>query len=176
MRWIWIDAFVAFSSGESASAVKNVTLAEDILHDHFPGWPVFPPSLMVEGMAQTAGILVGECRDFRDNVVLAKLQHVELARYAGPGQQIRYDASLVTIDDRAAATTGVVSIDGESSGTVDLIFSHVRGENQVGLPSHNFVFTDQFMYLVEQFRGAGGGLSGADRHADGNKPAGVVGP
>ena len=46
MRWIWIDTFVEFVSGQRATAIKNVTLAEDYLHDHFPGYPVMPPSLM----------------------------------------------------------------------------------------------------------------------------------
>ena len=50
MRWMWIDTVVEFVSGERASAVKNVTLAEDYLEDHFPGYPVFPVSLMIEGL------------------------------------------------------------------------------------------------------------------------------
>ncbi|MBN2446726.1 MAG: beta-hydroxyacyl-ACP dehydratase, partial [Phycisphaerae bacterium] len=62
MRWIWIDRFEVFESGRRAVAVKNVTLAEDHLHDHFPGFPIMPASIMIEGMAQTAGILVGEAR------------------------------------------------------------------------------------------------------------------
>ena len=59
MRWIWIDRFESFELNVAAVAVKNVSLAEDHLHDHFPGFPVMPASLMIEGMAQTAGILVG---------------------------------------------------------------------------------------------------------------------
>ena len=53
MRWFWIDRFVEFVPGSHAKAVKNVTLAEEHLHDHFPGFPVMPGSLMLEGMAQT---------------------------------------------------------------------------------------------------------------------------
>ncbi|NTU73805.1 glycosyltransferase, partial [Candidatus Roizmanbacteria bacterium] len=45
-------------SGKRAVAVKNVTLAEEHLHDHFPGYPVMPESLMIEAMAQTAATLV----------------------------------------------------------------------------------------------------------------------
>ena len=60
MRWIWIDKFVEFRSGEFARAVKNLTLAEEHLHDHYPGYPVMPASLIIEGLAQTGGILVGE--------------------------------------------------------------------------------------------------------------------
>ena len=51
MRWIWIDKFTAFESGRYAAAIKNVTLAEDHLHDHFPAYPVMPACLMIEGMA-----------------------------------------------------------------------------------------------------------------------------
>ena len=77
MRWIWIDAFVEFESGRRASAIKNITLAEEHLHDHFPGYPVMPACLLIEGMAQTAGILVGEARGFAENVILAKIRKAE---------------------------------------------------------------------------------------------------
>ena len=54
MRWIWIDKFIEFDSGHRAVAVKNVTLAEEHLHDHFPGFPVMPETLMIESMADAA--------------------------------------------------------------------------------------------------------------------------
>jgi 3-hydroxyacyl-[acyl-carrier-protein] dehydratase len=74
MRWIWIDKFLEFESGKRAVALKNVTLAEEHLHDHFPGFPVMPECLMIEAMAQTAGILVGEARKFQEKVILAKIK------------------------------------------------------------------------------------------------------
>jgi len=154
MRWIWIDTFVAFESGVSASAVKNVSLAEEHLHDHFPGYPVMPPSLMIEGMAQTAGILVGEARDFQENVILAKIRRAEFDDYARPGDTLRYDATIETIDDRAAVTSGTVLKNDTPIGRVDLIFSHVgHSEQAFGLPEHNFVFTEQFRQLLAGFRG-----------------------
>jgi 3-hydroxyacyl-[acyl-carrier-protein] dehydratase len=52
MRWIWIDKFVEFTSKKSATAVKNVTMAEEHLHDLYPAFPIVPHSLIVEGMAQ----------------------------------------------------------------------------------------------------------------------------
>jgi len=66
MRWIWIDRFVEFVPGRRATAVKNISLAEEHLHDHFPDFPVMPECLMIEGMAQTAGILVGEAKKFSE--------------------------------------------------------------------------------------------------------------
>ena len=157
MHWIWIDAFVEFVSGQRASAVKNVTLAEDHLHDHFPGYPIMPACLLIEGMAQTAGILVGEVRGFAENVILAKIRKAEFDDYAVPGDQIRFDAVLETIDDRAAATTGSVLKNGKPMGRVDLMFSHVnQSERPMDVPDHNFVFTDQFLNLLAGFQIRGG--------------------
>lgn len=157
MRWIWIDSFVEFVPGRRASAVKNITLAEDYLSDHFPGFPIMPAALIIEGMAQTAGILVGEARGFTENVILAKIRSAEFEDFAVPGDQLRYDAVLETIDDRAAATTGIVLKNGQAMGKVDLMFSHVNNaEKPPELPDHNFVFTQQFMQLLEGFRIRGG--------------------
>ena len=156
MRWIWIDAFAEFESGQRASAIKNITLAEEHLHDHFPGYPVMPACLLIEGMAQTAGILVGEARGFAENVILAKIRKAEFDDYAVPGDQIRFDAVLETIDERAAATTGSIMKNGKPMGKVDLMFSHVnQAEKSVVLPDHNFVFTDQFLNLLAGFRTRG---------------------
>lgn len=156
MRWIWIDTFVDFVPGRRASAIKNVTLAEEYLHDHFPGYPVVPPPLIIEGVAQTAGILVGEARDFSENVILAKIRRAEFDDYAGPGDQLRYDTVLESFDERAAVTSGTVFKNGETIGRVDLIFSHVnQAERALDLPEHNFVFTEQFTNLLAAFRRGG---------------------
>ena len=152
MRWIWIDSFVEFVSGQRASAVKNVTPGEDYLQDHFPGYPVMPAVLIIEGMAQTAGILVGEARGFVENVLLAKIRRAEFDDHAVPGDQLRYDAVIESLDERAGITSGTVLKNGNPMGRVDLMFSHVnQAEKQLDLPDHNFVFTDRFMNLLEGF-------------------------
>ena len=161
MRWIWIDAFVDFVSRQRASAIKNVTLAEDHLHDHFPGYPVMPPTLVIEGMAQTAGILVGEARGFAENVILAKIRNAEFDDYAVPGDQLRYDAVIESMDERAAVTSGTVLKNGKPIGRISLIFSHIgQADKAIDLPEHNFVFTEQFMSLLATFRGRGADGSG----------------
>ncbi len=153
MRWIWIDRFVEFVSGERASAVKNVTFAEEYLHDHFPGYPVMPAVLMIEGMAQTAGILVGEARGFTENVILAKIRRARFDDHAVPGDQLRYDAVIESLDERAGVTSGTVLKNGKPIGLVDLIFSHLKqAQRPLDLPDHNFVFTEQFMSLLATFR------------------------
>ncbi|MFH0983047.1 MAG: beta-hydroxyacyl-ACP dehydratase [Planctomycetota bacterium] len=153
MRWIWIDTFTEFESGKRASAVKNVTLAEEHVHDYAPGYPLLPPTLMIEGMAQTAGILVGEARGFRENVILAKIRRATFDEYCRPGDQITYTAVLDMIDDVAAMTRGEVFRNGRKIGAVDLIFSHVdQSSSDLDLPDHNFVFGDAFLDLLKNYR------------------------
>src|SRR5271154_1176433 len=99
MRWIWIDKFVSFNPGKSATAVKNVTLAEEHLHDLYPAYPIVPHSLIIEGMAQTAGILVGEARNFAEKVILAKIGRATFHRLVRPGDTIAYQAKIEQLSD-----------------------------------------------------------------------------
>jgi 3-hydroxyacyl-[acyl-carrier-protein] dehydratase len=149
MRWIWIDKFVEFESGRRAVAVKNVTLAEEHLHDHFPGFPVMPECLMIEAMAQTAGILVGQANDFREKVILAKISKAVFFDFVAPGDRLRLEARIETMADEAASTSGTIVRDGQSIAEIDLMFSHID-QNLGGkkFPEDNFVFTDTFASLL----------------------------
>src|SRR5437773_916711 len=103
MRWIWIDRFLEFESRKSARALKNLSLAEDYFADHFPGYPVMPAALMLEGLAQTGGILVGEANDFQEKVVLAKIPWARFHRDVLAGEQLVYDVNLLHLRSEGAA-------------------------------------------------------------------------
>ena len=96
MRWIWIDKFLEFNSGKSAVSLKNVTLAEEHLHDHFPGFPIMPECLMIEAMAQTAGILCGEARKFQEKVILAKIRKAVFYHFVRPGEDCKVGSGSET--------------------------------------------------------------------------------
>ncbi len=149
MRWIWIDRFVEFVPNTSATAIKNVSLAEEHLHDHWEAFPVMPTSLMIEGMAQTAGILVGQARDFKEKVILAKISKAEIREPVLPGDQITYHAEIQSISEQAASTEGTVLKNGRPIGSINLMFSHID-QNLAGVkfPAENFVFTGQFLRLL----------------------------
>ncbi len=157
MRWIWIDKFIEFESGQRAVAIKNVSLAEEHLHDHFPGYPVMPASLIVEGMAQTAGILVGEAGGFQEKVILAKVKRAKFHREVRPGDQLRYEAAIEHLAPEAATTTGRVLVNGDLLAEIDIVFSHIDN-NLSGLtfPKDNFVFTEDFKSLLRTFSVASG--------------------
>ena len=161
MRWMWIDRIVEHEPGVRLVAIKNTSLAEEHLHDHLPAtadtpaMPLMPASLMIEGMAQTAGILVGATNDFQEKAILAKVAKAEFAADILPGMTIRYSAKIDRIDSAGAVTRGFVEArtnDPQEGGDVwqpigriNLMFSHVD-QNMAGLefPEENFVFGDNF--------------------------------
>ena len=125
MRWIWIDKFLEFNSGQNAVALKNVTLAEEHLHDHFPGFPVMPECLMIEAMAQTAGILVGQARNFEEKVILAKINKAVFYHYVRPGDTITLHARIDSITPEAAGTSGEIHRGDETIAKISMMFSHI---------------------------------------------------
>jgi len=106
MRWFWIDRFTEFESGRRATAIKNVSLAEEHLHDHFPGAPMMPNSLVIEGIAQTAGLLVGEHGGFEERVVLAKVARATFHFPAVPGDTLEYRVEIDDIHKDGAIASG----------------------------------------------------------------------
>jgi 3-hydroxyacyl-[acyl-carrier-protein] dehydratase len=153
MRWIWIDKFTEFTSRTSATAVKNVSLAEEHLHDLYPAFPIVPHSLIVEGMAQTAGILVGEARNFEEKVILAKIGKATFHRLVRPGETIEFAAKIDQLNEQGASISGTVRTGSEIVAEIELMFSHID-QNMAGLefPEHNFVFTEQFLDILKTYR------------------------
>src|SRR6516165_8479675 len=125
MRWIWIDRFLEFHSGRSARAVKNLSRAEDFFADHFPGYPVMPAALILEGLAQTGGILVGEANQFKEKVVLAKIPKAIFHREMLAGEQLIYDVEILHLRPEGAAVAGKVTVKGQMTAEAEIFFAHL---------------------------------------------------
>jgi len=160
MRWIWIDRFVEFHRGKSARAVKNLSLAEDHFADHFPGYPVMAAPLMLEGLAQTGGILVGEVNDFQEKVVLAKIPRAVFHREVLAGERFVYDVELLHLTLAAASVLGRVYASRQDSdfppealvGEAEILFAHLdRSRSQQIFGEKNFVFTGEMRHMLERF-------------------------
>jgi len=150
MRWTWIDRFVAFEPRKSAVAVKNLSLAEDHFADHFPGFPVMPAPLILEGLAQTGGILVGHANNFEKNVVLAKMSNAKFLREAVPGEQLTYTTTLLDLNDTGARVHGTVQSNGSLIAEVEIMFAHISpAQLPPGMPDAKFVFSGELAYLLK---------------------------
>ena len=153
MRWIWIDKFTEFTPRTSASTLKNVSLAEEHLHDLYPDFPIVPHSLIVEGFAQTAGILVGEARNFEEKVILAKVARATFHRLVRPGDTIHFHAKVDQLSEQGASTSGTVTCGPDTVAEIEMMFSHID-QNMAGMkfPDENFVFTQRFKDLLTNYR------------------------
>jgi 3-hydroxyacyl-[acyl-carrier-protein] dehydratase len=125
MRWFWIDRFTEFESGRRATAIKNVTLAEEHLHDHFPGAPLMPNALVIEGIAQTGGLLVAEHGGFEERVVLAKIAKAHFHFSAVPGETLVYRATIEDIHKDGAIVSGTSHVGERLQAEVQIFFAHL---------------------------------------------------
>jgi 3-hydroxyacyl-[acyl-carrier-protein] dehydratase len=149
VRWIWIDRFLELSSGKSARAVKNLSLAEDHFADHFPGYPVMPACLILEGLAQTGGILVGEANAFKEKVILAKVPRAVFHREMLAGEQLIYEAEILHMRPEGAAVSARVLVDGKVTAEAEIFFAHLDQNRSAQLfGEHNFVFGGEMRYLL----------------------------
>jgi 3-hydroxyacyl-[acyl-carrier-protein] dehydratase len=125
MRWFWIDRFTEFHSGRSATAVKTVSLSEDHLHDHFPGASIMPNSLILEGMAQTGGLLACEYDGFVKQVVLAKVAKVGFHFEAWPGDVLTYHAEMDDIKEDGAMVRVTSHVGEKLQAEAEIMFAHL---------------------------------------------------
>lgn len=158
MRWIWIDRFIEFERGSHAKAVKNITLAEDHLHDHYPGFPVMPASLMIEGMAQTGGILLGETHGWERIVILAKVPKVTFYEWAGPGDTLVYDAKLLDVRDEGGSVVCTAHVGDRLVAEVEIVFVHIdQADSHMGaIDQREFVAQMNLLVDVNQRAGQSG--------------------
>jgi 3-hydroxyacyl-[acyl-carrier-protein] dehydratase len=157
MRWFWIDRFLEFESGKRAVATKNITRAEFHLDDYTPGWPTYPPSLIVEGLAQTGGLLVGEHNQFLERVVLAKIGRATFHFPATMGDQLRFETTVQNMQSDGAIVEGTSHVGDKLQAEVQLVFAHLDDR----FPRELFDHAD-FLYMLRSF-----GLYGIGVDADG---------
>lgn len=125
MRWFWIDRYTEFVSGERATAIKNISLAEEHLHDHFSGYTVMPNTLVLEGMAQTAGLLFNEVTDFEERVVLAKLSRINFHFHPMPGDTLTYRAELHNVSSDGALASVTSHLGDRPQAEADMFFAQL---------------------------------------------------
>ena len=125
MRWFWIDRFLEFESGRRAVAYKNTSLTEEHNDDYQPGYPIVPSSTIIEGLAQTGGLLVSEHSRFQKRVVLAKVAKAVFHNYTLAGTTLTYTVELQDIQPDGAFCLCTVKAGDELRADVQLMFAHL---------------------------------------------------
>ena len=119
MKFQLVDRVVSWTPGESIRAVKNLSLAEEYLQDHFPGFPVFPGVLMVEAMVQTSAWLLRASNDFTYSMtLLQQAKAVKFNSFVKPGRSLHLEAKIVKTDDATVTlkTTGHLNAFADEGG------------------------------------------------------------
>lgn len=108
MKFVLIDKVISFELGSNLTAVKNVSLAEEYLADHFPIFPVLPGVLLLEGLVESASWLVRKTQNFSNSMILLEqAKNVKYKSFAAPGMQIRYTVDAKVIEDNVSSFKGV---------------------------------------------------------------------
>jgi len=108
MRFILIDKVVSLEAGKEIKTVKNVSLSEEYLADHFPTFPVLPGVLMLEGLIESASWLVRQKENFAHSMILLEqARNVKYKSFLAPGSQIEYTVKAKTIEENISSFAGV---------------------------------------------------------------------
>jgi beta-hydroxyacyl-ACP dehydratase FabZ len=103
--------------------IKNVTVNEPFFQGHFPDFPVMPGVLIVEAMAQVAGVLVLKGIEDRASklVLLAGIDSAKFRRPVLPGDQLRIEMTVVKKKASVAKMRGVATVDGNVVAEVEVL-------------------------------------------------------
>src|ERR1700744_5170597 len=113
--FLLVDRVIALDPGKSIAALKNVTINEPFFQGHFPGHPIMPGVLIIEAMAQVAGVmLMGSLPDPGSKVVnFTWVNNRKWRKPVKPGDQIRFELELLQVRGMMCKMSGVARVDGD---------------------------------------------------------------
>ncbi|MFH1046381.1 MAG: bifunctional UDP-3-O-[3-hydroxymyristoyl] N-acetylglucosamine deacetylase/3-hydroxyacyl-ACP dehydratase [Candidatus Omnitrophota bacterium] len=124
--FLLVDRAIEFSADQHITCIKNVTINEQFFTGHFPGRPVMPGVLIIEAMAQAAGILMLSRQDNRGKLAyFMTMDNVKFRKTVIPGDQLVLDIDVVRIKSRMIQIRGQALVDGKTVAEADLMFTLV---------------------------------------------------
>ena len=113
--FLLIDRVLEIERKTRIVALKNVTVNEPFFQGHFPNFPIMPGVLMIEAIAQTGGcLLLTEFPDRAERLMLfTGIENARFRRPVVPGDQVRFEVTVVQWRSRAVKMLGIATVDGK---------------------------------------------------------------
>jgi 3-hydroxyacyl-[acyl-carrier-protein] dehydratase len=124
--FLLVDKVVEIEPGKKTVAVKNVTANEPFFQGHFPGNPIMPGVLIVEALAQTAGIAVAIQEESRDKLgVFAGIESMKFKKQVVPGDTLTLEAEILANKMGVVKAKVKASVDGQIAVEGEIKFAMV---------------------------------------------------
>jgi 3-hydroxyacyl-[acyl-carrier-protein] dehydratase len=118
MDFVLLDRIVALDSAGVIRATKNLSLAEEYLRDHFPGYPVMPGVMMLEALVEAACWLVRLQTNFEYSMVhLAEARNIKYGRFVTPGNTLEVVVRALNWGPGEARFAGEGTVEGQAAVT-----------------------------------------------------------
>jgi 3-hydroxyacyl-[acyl-carrier-protein] dehydratase len=125
MRFNLIDRIVEVRPGRELRAVKNLTLGEEYLADHFPTFPVMPGVLMLQTLVEAGAWLLRLSDDFASSVIiLREAKGVKYGTFMEPGKQMSLSVELTERSEGLATFKGKGEMEGQTTVSARLTLAH----------------------------------------------------
>jgi 3-hydroxyacyl-[acyl-carrier-protein] dehydratase len=134
MRYFLVDKVTRLTPGERACGIKNVTLSDEILHDHFPDHPIFPGTQILEAAAQLAGFLLestfNKAGEPPLRAVMVQIQQAKFYEPCGPGDRLDIEVELASRLESAAQVRADVRVGDRRAARAEMTFVMRRIESE----------------------------------------------
>jgi beta-hydroxyacyl-ACP dehydratase FabZ len=123
--FLLVDRILELEPGKRIVGLKNVTINEQFFQGHFPGAPVMPGVLIIEAMAQVAGVMI--YRDLSDKekklIYFTGIENAKFRRPVIPGDQLRIEMEFLNRHGKFGKMQGRATVDGKAVAEAALLFA-----------------------------------------------------
>ena len=129
MRYVLLDRITELVPPDRATAVKCVSLSDDVFADHFPGLPIFPGALVLEALAELGGVLLEATMRERGRsdlyAILSIVERMKLRRMVRPGDRIDLEARGLAAQEDGGRVRVLAHIEKQLVTETEITFSLV---------------------------------------------------